>query len=85
MRYLYRPANYFAIGNLSDCPKLGFPACLFHAFFIAFTCVFVSAIEFPNFFENPNFDAHLDIVATEHPISSAACFDVIMLELYAIA
>jgi hypothetical protein len=85
MRYLYRNAFYRAIGILDFFPKFGLPTSRFQAFAIAFTCVFVSTMDFPNFCENPNLAAHLVIVDGEQPISSAACFEVIMLELYAIA
>jgi hypothetical protein len=85
MQYFYRNAFYRAIGILECFPKLGLPTSRFQAFAMAFTCVFVSTIDFPNFCENPNLAAHLVIVEGEQPISSAACFVVIMVGLYAIA
>lgn len=81
MRNLYAIGESSSIDDYEDLAKFGLPTCLFQARFIEFTCVFVSASELPNLFENPRIFAHRVTVDKEHPISSAACFEVIMLEL----
>jgi hypothetical protein len=78
--------SFFLVNSVYETlAKLGLPRCRFQARLIAFTCVFVSASEFPNLLENPRIFAHRVTVDKEQPISSAACFAVIMVELYAIA
>jgi hypothetical protein len=59
--------------------KFGLPGFLRQAFSMRFTWEFVSTSDEPYLSENPKNFAHRDTVATEQPISFAACVAVFIM------